>query len=284
MELNIKDIALLKTNSKAYYRKYLKESKSYSHKPYLADLPYDRRSTNPEELQERIDEIDKRVDENKEKIELATREKDRFASLIEQQKEDIRKAEEENEKLKPIVGENFDKCRENIEDASMEWGDFMKEIEPAKENNDDYDADFENIYDVAEEVDKTLMFYGNFLYGFHDDMSLHDMAKECFEGNDIVRELSDTEYDMEWCLDESSEVTNSIISIDDAIDYARKIDNDLTTIDNNEFDIENWEKDIEIDEQTLKEYDEQIKKLNRENDDYKAEREKTEERKEKYSP
>ena len=256
--------------------------KSYSHKPHLADLPYDRRSTNPEELQERINEIDKRIDENNEKIELATREKDRFASLIEQQKEDILKAKKENEKLKHIVGENFDKCRENIEDASMEWDDFMKEIEPAKENNDNYDADFENIYDVAEEVDKTLMFYGNFLYGFHNDMPLHDMAKECFRGNDIIRELSDTEYDMGWCLDESSEVTDSTISIDDAIDYAKKIDNDLTTIDNNEFDIENWEKDIEIDEQTLKEYDEQIKKLNRENDDYKAERERTSERKEKY--
>ena len=38
--------------------------KSYSHKPHLADLPYDRRSNNIDELQERVREIDKRVKAN----------------------------------------------------------------------------------------------------------------------------------------------------------------------------------------------------------------------------
>lgn len=39
--------------------------KSYSHAPHLGSLPYDRRSNDPEQLQERIDEIDKRIEQEK---------------------------------------------------------------------------------------------------------------------------------------------------------------------------------------------------------------------------
>ena len=71
--------------------------KSYSHKPHLADLPYDRRSTNPDELQERIDEIDNRLkkeEKNELQLELSVSrlEKDKEA------KEKELKDEEKNRK------------------------------------------------------------------------------------------------------------------------------------------------------------------------------------------
>ena len=42
--------------------------KSYSHKPHLAELPHDRRSTDPDELQERIDACDEKIKETEQKI------------------------------------------------------------------------------------------------------------------------------------------------------------------------------------------------------------------------
>ena len=49
LSLNIKDIVLLKQYPQIFIEKKLviKPTKSYSHKPYLADMPYDRNSRHP---------------------------------------------------------------------------------------------------------------------------------------------------------------------------------------------------------------------------------------------
>lgn len=64
--LNIKELALLKTNPEKYYKKYV--DKSYSHKPHLQELPHDRRTNDPELLQERIDACDEKIRETETKI------------------------------------------------------------------------------------------------------------------------------------------------------------------------------------------------------------------------
>ena len=42
-------------------------NKSYSHKPHLAELPHDRRTNDPELLQERIDACNEKIKETEEK-------------------------------------------------------------------------------------------------------------------------------------------------------------------------------------------------------------------------
>lgn len=67
--LNIKDIALLKSNPEEYYKKQMEQDiKSYSGKPHLQKLPYDRRTNDPDKLKERMDkakeEYEKMKDES----------------------------------------------------------------------------------------------------------------------------------------------------------------------------------------------------------------------------
>ena len=49
--LNIKELVLLKQYPEEYYEQEF--LKTYSHLPHLADLPYDRRTQDPDKLQER---------------------------------------------------------------------------------------------------------------------------------------------------------------------------------------------------------------------------------------
>lgn len=54
--LKIEDLVLLKQFPEEYFKKHHQENKSYSHLPHLADLPYDRRTTDPNKLAERYNE------------------------------------------------------------------------------------------------------------------------------------------------------------------------------------------------------------------------------------
>lgn len=253
--------------------------KSYFHKPHLGSLPHDRRSTNPKELQERIDEIDRRIDENNDKLELANREKDRITSLIETQQEDIKKAEKENEKLKDEVRKDFEQCINDLSNVENEWDDYMKDIESAKDSDEEYEADFDNIYDVGSNVSTTLGFYGNFFY-VKDGEDYYDVANTCFTGNNIYGELDETDDDMGWCQEESSEVTNTNISIQDTVYTTKDINDNLIKIDNNEIDIETLEESIKQDQEKLKGYEKEISKIEKENKDYVDERKRTSDKKE----
>ena len=79
--------------------------KSYSHKPHLAELPHDRRTNDPELLQERIDAINEKLEEIEDEIDFQesnirgserAMESDRefFNELIDTGKEDINKLKE----------------------------------------------------------------------------------------------------------------------------------------------------------------------------------------------
>lgn len=128
-------------------------SKSYSHKPHLQDLPYDLRSTNPDELQERIDAIDERLKKEEEELQ------EKYDSNL-KLNDEIRNLGDENEKLKnenrKIKGENnkysiinkkwnahFDKVKKNqIKDAKNIKEDYEK-LKKASDDTDFSDLDFE---------------------------------------------------------------------------------------------------------------------------------------------
>lgn len=63
--LNINDIVLLKQDTGKYLEGFFEayEEKSYSHLPHLADLPYDRRTTDPNKLAERYNECHNRSED-----------------------------------------------------------------------------------------------------------------------------------------------------------------------------------------------------------------------------
>ena len=75
--MSIKDIVAIKTYT----------PKSYSHKPHLAELPHDRRTNDPELLQERIDAIDEALKDVEDEIDFAQRLINGTGNAIESNKE-----------------------------------------------------------------------------------------------------------------------------------------------------------------------------------------------------
>lgn len=113
--LNIKDLALLKSNPIEYY-------KSYSHKPHLADLPHDLRSTNPEELQERIDEINTRIEKEEKKIRgwekfLKDSENDikRYKQEIKEDEKQIKEKTKQKDQFVSITNDSAKRIGEDLE-------------------------------------------------------------------------------------------------------------------------------------------------------------------------
>ena len=56
-KLNIKDLALLKSNPKKYYKKQLHETEKYSPQ-HIQELPYDRNTITEGKLNHHIDKLE----------------------------------------------------------------------------------------------------------------------------------------------------------------------------------------------------------------------------------
>lgn len=114
--LNIKELALLKTDPTEYHLQ-----KSYSHKPHLQSLPHDRRTNDPELLQERIDEIDRRLEEHDEKVYWAEAE----AKNLEFDKRELEQSNERIGKEIQKIDKEIDKENKNIETNKKDFGQSM---------------------------------------------------------------------------------------------------------------------------------------------------------------
>lgn len=96
--------------------------KSYSHKPHLADLPYDRRSTDKSELEERIKEIDKRIEKEIEEQERRKKSIKNWEKSYEEYQQEIKKEEEniktktkDKEHLLNLVDDNAKELKSDID-------------------------------------------------------------------------------------------------------------------------------------------------------------------------
>lgn len=106
LKLNIRDIVDLKEGNKTIDEFYLE--KTYSHLPHLGSLPYDRRSNDPDELQERLDAIDERLEEEYTTINKLKKE-------IKQNKKDLKEATSKKEQAQKQYIEKEKTAEENKE-------------------------------------------------------------------------------------------------------------------------------------------------------------------------
>lgn len=118
-------------------------TKSYSHKPHLQDLPYDLRSNNIDELQERLDVINEKIDEETEYIKKQEKNNLQLNKEIQSINKETDKLEEENLKYEKIQ-RNIDAHYNLVEKSSWKDGNeirkkYIKLKETAK------DADFSKI-------------------------------------------------------------------------------------------------------------------------------------------
>lgn len=124
-------------------------TKSYSHKPHLQDLPHDLRSTNPEELQERIDAIDERVEKEKEflqeKYDANIKLNDEIRKLGDINKEleeKNKKLKTENKRYEKFGKELFNHFEKVSRNSQKDANEISNDYENLKKNTD---ADFSEI-------------------------------------------------------------------------------------------------------------------------------------------
>lgn len=130
MKLNIKDIALLKSNPLEYYKK------SYSHKPHLGDLPYDLNTNDPDKLKERLKACKEGLKEAEKELKDLQEFKDNVESVEQYNKE----VQEDAKKQLGYINntwQDVQKEAERFDDLSdegwiYEWysamGEFMEEM------------------------------------------------------------------------------------------------------------------------------------------------------------
>lgn len=114
LKLTIKEIALIKQDPLRYFEKEM--NKSYHGKPHLGSLPHDRRTNDLDKLQERVDEIDKRmeevdnsIDNNKKELETLTK---RLRNRKIERQNNTKKIKNDEETFNDNINEDYNRWKE----------------------------------------------------------------------------------------------------------------------------------------------------------------------------
>ena len=182
--LKIQDLVLLKNNPEQYFQKYPEERprvhlptlKSYSHKPYLAKMPYDRNTRNPYKIAARYLALQEYETELKGEIDKFNKEFKDAMNLL----HDCNEAMEENKSAISYYEGELEKAEQESSEYdkySIDWDEGMGLYEQ-KENLLEYAA--ENVLLDAEVA-------GN-------DPAIAEMQRELEESGFSSDEI----YDLMW--------------------------------------------------------------------------------------
>ena len=255
--------------------------KSYSHKPHLADLPYDRRSNNIDELQERLDEIDKRVKANE--------------RLIENEKKIQEELTQTNRMLQEEIIEKYQPALEEIELKEQQFETYDKEMqEEAYESIDSIVSRFEE--ECPDLNHSVIDGKPNLIYS--DMHSMNEMFQygglinslDAQGLNDLAGKLVDYAYDKTGGDD--TPWSNRVIGIADDLRYlankhdinneerggklAKELDGYKEEKEYLQNEIKLNRNSIRINEETIRKSEKEQSRLENENKDYQGEKSKTE--------
>lgn len=262
--------------------------KSYSHKPHLGSLPHDRRTSDPELLQERIDAIDERVADNdkeirkiEEKIKELTND-----SAINQQ--NIKEAQDEIDEKTQEIEDYKDKYEETMGDALETWDEFRDQLtsgdmllgpsyEDMPEEIDEDEWDFEEyeedyndeIYATSEDLNSRIDYFRDIPPEEFDVEMMNDLKTLNYDINNFMEQGflgEDEQFIYGNLFEESTEIINDIQ------ETRRVIDMDTEHI-TEQLRLQN------TNEPEIKELNGRLDQLRRENQDYKEERQRTEDKK-----
>ena len=261
----------------------LMSEKSYHDKEHLMSLPYDRRSTDPKELQERLDEIDKRMKAN-----------DR---LIENEKKTQEDLAQTNSMLEEEIYDKYLPAIEKIEMAEKQFETYDKEMQ--EEAYESISSIIERFREECPDLNHAVI-DGKPNLVYSEMMGLNELFSEGglitsmnAEGlNNLAGKLVDYAYDVTGGDD--TPWSDRVIGIADDLRYlARK--HDINTnkngtklakeLESAKEDKEYFNKEIELNQKAININNEKIdkskkeqKRLENENKDYSGERKNTEQR------
>ena len=266
-------------------------NKSYSHKPHLANLPHDRRTNDPDKLQERIDAIDERLAEHYEKAYQVEKE---YQSLQQHQKE-LNTEKLNSEKKTDKINQDILNRESHIKDCTVEYdtviSDAISNWEEYKTRLDKGYEDYtgpiskpwssektEKVRKEAEQLDKKVQKFKDKKY---EEMTSNDF-KELDDLNQDIGSFIKGYYDHQ---------TDSMETIwfeyGSPFDYNLDLHNEITlrneeikqlTHDKNNFEahIHTLTNEMDKNDVKIKDYEKQLSKLKKEGIDYVEERKKCE--------
>ena len=174
------------------------DEKSYSHKPHLGGLPYDRRSTSWNELSERYDACISEQDKRKEQM-------NNLREILRQDLVDFKKSQKE-------LDESVEKLKEWTEDNQK----FFEADEPVlKEKRQWMDSIIDRMnFDVSlpEKIQEELMGLNNYYFNDNYPISYLNEAEQN-EFNDLAGRIVDFAY--EQTGGDDTEWSNRVIGIAD---------------------------------------------------------------------
>lgn len=270
-------------------------NKSYSHKPHLASLPHDRRTNDPELLQERIDKIDERLAENDEKTYFLENE---YKDLQNQKTNNNNEIKEIENNIKKIDGKiteeesNIEKYKKeydnNFNEGFENWEKYKKGL---YEGYEDFTGPverpwssrkYEQVKSEVEAIDKKIQNLKEQLKGKkYEDLTPTDF-KEIYDVNHSVYSFIKGEYDhqtdgMEMIWFEYGDPFSYPIELHNMIDNSKKdisqLNKEKTSVQEQINSLNN--KNEKIDED-LKGHEKELQQLETEGFDYVEERKKCE--------
>ncbi len=296
MRLTIREIADLKEGRKTlseiqYYKK------SYSHKPHLGSLPHDRRTNDPDKLQERIDVIDERLKKIDKEIKKTEKELD---NLIKDKKgeieQNIKDAEKQIRNAKSTIrrwenyyirsfGQDFDKFYDYYEAMDDLETDAYPPLDGNREDNDSHGMAMGNylngIAHSLVEVDNVHVWE---MKDPKKSATFEESLKNLKDAKETFNEYMDLcdKYDVN--IEERGWLRRDMF--DDAIEYLeymneaqQKIDKNTKYIEKQETLLNNLDNSSSKDTKKINNLQNKLEKLQREKQDYLDERDRTETKK-----
>lgn len=189
MKLTIKEIALIKQDPLKYIEKEL--TKSYSHKPHLASLPHDRRTNDLDKLQERLDEINRRVKEVDESIDKDKKELETLTKRLRN-----RKIERQNNTKK--IKHNEESFDEEIQEDYNRWKEFKEGYDKGFYTQSWWSENFtEYVHNTINKLDERIENIKNVKYDTITEKEKKDLISLWEDEWDFMKEVYDNDDETE---------------------------------------------------------------------------------------
>lgn len=265
-------------------------NKSYSHKPHLAELPHDRRTNDPELLQERIDAIDEKIDELNSEKNKKERKLSSLNYYLEKNKEQQKKIEKDihfNDTLIDRYSKEIEKLEKRAETHEVQgvdvWNRYKEGLYGGYEN---FTGPIENpwssekvkrVREEAKELDKKVQKFKDKKYSDLTEEELKEMDGVNQEVTHFMKDLYDYQgLSMEMIWFEYGDPFVQEMDIYHGInDSKRIIQQEEEEKQSSMKQLTHINSEIEKNEKEIEDINNDLEKLNRMNNDYIAEKKRT---------
>ena len=211
-------------------------TKSYSHKPHLANLPHDRRTNDLGKLQERLDEINRRVKEVDESIDENKKELNTLTKRLRN-----KKIERQNNTKK--IKHNEETFDENLQEDYNRWKEFKEGYDKGSYTQSWWNENFAKyVHDKINRLDERIEKMKTVSYETITEKEKKDIIKLWEDESEFMKEVYDHDDETEHIYTDYGSIFQQPSMTLKDIPKLKEQNNELTKEINN---IENKIQDLE---------------------------------------